>query len=144
MEWVWSRFLLLCLSHHWQTLNILTQTRGQVFAAISYTDESHELLKTSIELRRQLNEMLLQGAIMDLKENGQFNGWFTFPDPDPDSYSDSDCKPNGCIVLCRTFHTAESVSDSNPNCWVQEWYCNRDRNRNLHLWTFKNNFGEGG
>ena len=45
-----------------------------MFAAISYTDESHELLKTSIELRRQLNEMLLQGAIMDLKENGQFSG----------------------------------------------------------------------
>ena len=58
-------------------MNILTQMRGQVFAAISYTDESHELLKTSIELRRQLNEMLLQGAMMDLKENGQLKGLFT-------------------------------------------------------------------
>ena len=64
MEWAWSNFLLRS--------DILTQARGQVFAAISYTDESHELFKTSIELRRQLNEMLLQGAIMDLKENGQF------------------------------------------------------------------------
>ncbi len=41
-----------------------------MFAAISYTDQSQELLKSSIELRRLLNEMLLQGAIMDLKETG--------------------------------------------------------------------------
>ena len=30
-------------------------------------------------------------------------GLFTLPDPDSDSYLD--CKPNGYIVICRTFYT---------------------------------------
>ena len=30
------------------------------------------------------------------------------PHADPDSDSNSDCKPKGYIVLCRTFHTAQS------------------------------------
>ena len=33
---------------------------------------------------------------------------FILADSDADSYSDSDCKPNGYIVLDRTFHTAQS------------------------------------
>ena len=36
------------------------------------------------------------------------NGLFTLPDSDTDSNSDSDCKPNGNIVQCRTIHTAWS------------------------------------
>ena len=43
------------------------------------------------------------------------NGLFTSPDSDTDSNSDSDCKPNGYVVPCRTFSTAQSDSDSNPN-----------------------------
>ena len=35
-----------------------------------------------------------------------FNGLFTLPDPDSDS--NSDCKPNGYIERCRTFHTARN------------------------------------
>ena len=35
-----------------------------------------------------------------------FYSWFTLPNPYSDSYFDSDCKPNGYIVICRTFHTA--------------------------------------
>ena len=62
-----------------------------MFAAISYTDESHELLKTSIELRRQLNEMLLQGAIMDLKENGQFNGVLTLAETETGTETGNKC-----------------------------------------------------
>ena len=33
-----------------------------------------------------------------------YHGLFTLPDSD----TDSDCKPNGYIVLTRTFHTAQS------------------------------------
>ena len=36
------------------------------------------------------------------------NDLFTMPHADPDSDSNSDCKPKGYIVLCRTFHTAQS------------------------------------
>ena len=34
------------------------------------------------------------------------DGLFTLPDSD--TVSNSDSKPNGYIVLCRTFHTAQS------------------------------------
>ena len=37
----------------------------------------------------------------------QRNGSFTLPNSDTDSDSSSDCKPNGYIVLCRTFHTTQ-------------------------------------
>ena len=37
-------------------------------------------------------------------------------------------RPYGYIVLCRTLHTTESKSDSNPNCPIQEW------DRNMDLW----------
>ena len=44
------------------------------------------------------------------------NSLFTLLASDNDSNSDSDCKPNGYIIICRTFHTTmESDSDSNPN-----------------------------
>ena len=33
---------------------------------------------------------------------------FTVPDTDPDTDSDSNCKPNGYIILCRTFRNARS------------------------------------
>ena len=35
-------------------------------------------------------------------------GLFTLPDWDTHSNSNSDCKPNGYILLRRTFHTAQS------------------------------------
>ena len=33
---------------------------------------------------------------------------FTLPNSDTDSDSNSDCKPNGYIIICRTFHIAQS------------------------------------
>ena len=36
------------------------------------------------------------------------NGLFTLLDLDSDSDSDLDSKPNGCIALCGSFHTAQS------------------------------------
>ena len=55
--------------------------------------------------------------------------------PDSDSASNSDYKPNGNIVICRTFHTAQS--------WIQILIPtaknrNRDQNWNqiLHLCTY--------
>ena len=36
----------------------------------------------------------------------KYYGLFTFSDSDSDSYSD--CKPNGHIVVCKTFHTVRS------------------------------------
>ena len=52
---------------------------------------------------------------------------------DSDTYSDTDCKPNGYILLCFNFsHCTES--DSNPNCQLQEW----DQNRNPYLWMWIN------
>ena len=36
------------------------------------------------------------------------HGLFTLPDSDTDTNSDSNYTPNGYIVLCRTFHIAET------------------------------------
>ena len=44
----------------------------------------------------------------------------------PDSNSNSDCKPNGYIVIYRIFSCCiQSDSDSHPNCRLQEWDWNR-------------------
>ena len=40
-----------------------------------------------------------------LPEGAGRKSLFTLPDSD----SDSDCRPNGYIALCRTFHTAQTV-----------------------------------
>ena len=37
-----------------------------------------------------------------------FNGSFTLTDRDSGTESDSDSKPDGYIVLCRTFHIAQT------------------------------------
>ena len=39
---------------------------------------------------------------------GAIYGLFTLPDLDSDSDSDLDSKPNGYIILCKSFHTARS------------------------------------
>ena len=41
---------------------------------------------------------------VDGNEN-MFNGLLTLPDSESDSYSNTDCKPNGYTVQCREFHT---------------------------------------
>ena len=46
--------------------------RGQVFAAISYNGKTYELLKQPVELNRRLLELMLHGAITDLKETGVY------------------------------------------------------------------------
>ena len=51
-------------------------------------------------------------------------GSFTLMDWDTDLES----KTNGYIALCRSFHTAQSDSDSNPNFKLLEW----DRNSSLY------------
>ena len=63
-----------------------------------------------IAIPKQESLVLRKWTLLDSKRNGLF----TLLD------SDSDCKPNGYIELCRTFHTAELDSDSSPNCRVQE------------------------
>ena len=46
----------------------------------------------------------------------QIDGLFTLPDTDSDTNSDSDCKHNGYIVLCRTCsHCTDSDYDSDPD-----------------------------
>ena len=57
-------------SHDMIYLFPLLQERGQVFAAVHYTHENYILLKSRIEIKRKLIEMMLQGCIMDLKESG--------------------------------------------------------------------------
>ena len=45
-----------------------------------------------------------------------------------------DCKPNGYIFKCRTFHTARSqIQIPKPNCQLQKWNWNQGQNRNLPL-----------
>ena len=58
------------------------------------------------------------------------NDLFTLPDSNSDS--DTGCKPNGYIVLCKTFsHCTESYSDCYPNCQLQKF--NRKQNQNVYL-----------
>ena len=59
---------------------------------------------------------------------------FTLSDLNIDSNSDSNCKLNGYIVLCRTFsHGTESDSDANFNCELEEWDRNGHQNLNPDL-----------
>ena len=60
---------------------------------------------------------------------GKYYGSFTLPDSDSDS--DSDSKPDGYIVLCRSFHVGsdpdpDPCTESFPNC-----YCTHFRDRYL-------------
>ena len=62
-----------------------------------------------------------------------YDALFTLPDSDTDSNSYSDCKPNGYIVVCRTFHTAQSqiqIPILIQLAMESEW----DQNRNPDLW----------
>ena len=56
------------------------------------------------------------------------NGSFTLSDQDSDFYSVCDRKK---LIRIKTF--AELISDSHPNCWVQEWDWNWGQNLNLNL-----------
>ena len=61
----------------------------------------------------------------------QGNGLFTLPDSNSNSYSDSDSKPDGYIVLCRSFHIG---SDPDPDPCTDRFpnrYCTHFRDRYL-------------
>ena len=53
-------------------------------------------------------------SVINLKVS---HGLLTLPDPD----SDTEYKPDGYIVICRTFHTTRSDSDSNFDWQLQKW-----------------------
>ena len=63
--------------------------------------------------------------------NSNPNGLFTLPDSDSDSDSDLDSKPDGHIVLCRSFHIGSDL-DLNP-CTDRfpNHYCTHFRDRYL-------------
>ena len=93
---------------------------------LTFTNTSHKKTKETARCMRVLvvTELFsIKGASKELT-----HGLFTLPDSDLDSHSDLDSKPNDYIALCRSFHAAESDSDSNPDCQQQEW----DRNQSLY------------
>ena len=76
---------------------------------------------------QELRKIRKTGMLLNELSDVRSNGLFTLPDPDSDS--DSDSKPDGYIVLCRSFHIG-SDPDSDPcTDGFPNRYCTHFRDR---------------